>query len=252
MTHLNVMILAAGRGSRLGGLGEDRPKWLLDVGGRTIADHQRAGLAPARDALASVTVVAGHAADAVDEYLAGDDGVAVLRNPEYARLNNWYSVLLGLRHLGDTVDRVVIINSDLFVPSGWVTGFLRDCATTPADALIAVDLDERRLTDESMKVAADGAGPGTLTAIGKVGVERPVGEYVGMLMAGGEVLTAFREALAGFEGRPEAADEWYERAVGLSADAGAAWRLWPTPGSDWVEIDDDDDHRAAIELSRSV
>jgi choline kinase len=59
------VILAAGRGSRLGALGDATPKSLLDVGGRTLADRHLEGLRLARS-VASVTVATGHPAQAIE------------------------------------------------------------------------------------------------------------------------------------------------------------------------------------------
>lgn len=244
MAALHVVILAAGRGSRLGSLGERTPKWLLEVGERPIADCQLEGLDMASQAVASVRVVTGHAREAIDGYLCGRD-VRVVHNADYARLNNWYSVLLALRSI-DTGGPVVLINGDLFARAEWFAGFLVDAARADADGLIAVDR-ERPLTDESMKVAADDRS--NLSSIGKAGLDEPVGEYVGMLMAGGPVLAGFRGALEDFERHPQSADAWYERAVALAADAGCVWSLWPTPDGHWIEIDDDADHRAATAMA---
>jgi len=56
-----ALILAAGRGSRLGPLTRDRPKCLVTLGGRTLLDWQRGALGAA--GLARVAVVAGYRAD---------------------------------------------------------------------------------------------------------------------------------------------------------------------------------------------
>jgi choline kinase len=85
------------------------------------------------------------------------------------------------------------------------------------------------------------ASDGTITQIGKVGVDDAVGEYVGILMARGPALHAMRAVLEGFVDRPDAANEWYEGAVARSAADGTAWNVWPMPSSAWVEIDDDED-----------
>lgn len=58
---VQVVVLAAGRGSRLGALGGTTPKWLLPVPGRPIADRQLDGLGLAGPAVGSVSVVTGHA-----------------------------------------------------------------------------------------------------------------------------------------------------------------------------------------------
>lgn len=251
-TH--VVVLAAGRGSRLGALGEERPKWLLEVGERTIAERQLEAIAQARQrapgAIASIQVVTGHAAAEIERFLGDRSGenVSILHNVDYARLNNWYSVLLALRLLGDDPRaRIVIVNGDLLAEPEWLAGFIAESATTAHESLIGVDL-ARRLTHESMKVATKESRPAVVREIGKIGVDAAVGEYVGLLMARGSVLAAFRERLEGFVDRPEHADEWYERAVGLSAADGAAWVVRPTPDSDWVEIDDDGDYEAALAL----
>jgi choline kinase len=245
LVPVHVVILAAGRGSRLAE-GDSRPKWLLEAAGRTLAERHLDGIAAAArsGAVASVSVVTGHLAGAVESFAAGREEVELLHNPEYADLNNWWSLLRALRELPEE-GPVAVVNADLLVDPGCLGDFLFDAATTAAEALICVDL-ARELTDESMKVAR-GDGD-SLARIGKVGVDDAVGEYVGMLMARGTALAALRARLEEFVGRPERADEWYEGAVGRSAAAGTEWRIWPMPSSDWVEIDDDDDMAKAKAL----
>ena len=250
----SVVVLAAGRGSRLGPTGEETPKWLLPVGDRTIAERQLEATEIARretgGAIGPVHVVTGHADGAINRFLAdrSGNGARTLHNPDFAALNNWYSVLLALRELdGDDDSRIVIVNGDLFARPAWIAAFFAESATTDQTSLIGIDLG-RRLTDESMKVSVTG-DPQTVERIGKVGVDDPAGEYVGLLMAGGSVLQDFQVALEAFEDRQEHANEWYESAVGASAAQGTQWTVWPTPDSDWVEIDDDADYRAAVALS---
>ena len=242
---VHVVVLAAGCGSRLGALGDATPKWLLEVGGRTLADRQLEGVSAAAEAVASVSVVSGHAADAIRAAL--DDRAEVIRvvsNPEFAELNNWWSLLLALRELPEE-GPVLVLNADLLADPQHVAAFIRAAADGQADGLLAVDL-ERPLTDESMKVAC--AGDGTLESIGKRGVGHAAGEYIGMLMARGAVLRALRDVLETFVGDPGAANAWYEGAIGRSAAAGVRWHVWPMPSTGWVEIDDDDDLEAAHAL----
>jgi choline kinase len=252
---LDIIILAAGRGSRLGRLGVDTPKWLLDIGGATIADRQLAGIGAAArrvpGTLGGVRVVTGHASAAIQAYAAArpDHGLRLVHNADHARRNNWFSVLLGLR-AASVADgrRVAVINGDLCADPAWIARFLVAAATTPSESLIAVDL-ARTLTDESMKVAVRPDDPSVLHAIGKTDIASPAGEYVGMLMARGATLARLRSALESFEDIPAAADAWYERAVGSTADDGARWQIWETPDSRWVEVDDERDHEAALLLA---
>ncbi|HEX8157371.1 MAG TPA: NTP transferase domain-containing protein [Solirubrobacteraceae bacterium] len=245
-THpVHVVVLAAGRGSRLGELGDCTPKWLLRVGDRTIADRQLEGIARSSGAVESVRVVVGHAAEAIQAELAQrPDDVGVVANPEYADLNNWWSLLRALREL-PADGPVVVVNADLLADPRAVAAFLRDAAEGDAQALLAVDFD-KRLTDESMKVSAH--ADGTLARIGKVGIDGAVGEYVGMLAIRGEPLRRVRAVLESFVGRPGASNEWYEGAVGRTAADGAAWHLWAMPAGGWVEIDDNADLEQAHSL----
>ena len=246
---MHVVVLAAGRGSRLGALGHATPKWLLPVGGRTLADRHLEGIARAGAAVASARVVAGHAAAAIERELARRAGpVGIVANPEYAELNNWWSMLRALRELPDD-GPVVLLNADLLVEPEHVTSFIEAAAAGSADAVLAVDL-VKTLTDESMKVSL--AADDTLHRIGKVGIDDPAGEYIGMLMARGSALRRLRAVLEGFVGRPDAVDEWYEGAVGATAAAGVAWHVWPMASGAWVEIDDDADLRLAESLAAAA
>jgi choline kinase len=246
---VHVVVLAAGRGSRLGALGGETPKWLLPVGGRTIAERHLQGIAAAGDRVASVRVVTGHAAAAIEAYLAGREdppAVEVVANPDFEGLNNWWSLLLALRDL-PPAGPVVVLNGDLLTDPDWISSFIADALDAADEGLLAVDT-QRRLTDESMKVAL--TADGGLARIGKVDVPDPVGEYVGMLAVRGGVLDALRARLEEFVDRPEAAGEWYEGAIGRTAADGSRWGIWATPGTGWVEIDDDDDLSAAEALAR--
>jgi choline kinase len=245
----HVVVLAAGRGSRLGALGDRTPKWLLRVGDCTLADLQLEGITRAPDAVASVRVVVGHGAGAIEAELAQrPENVGVVVNPEFAELNNWWSLLRALRELPDD-GPVVVVNADLLADPDAVAAFLRDAAEGDAEGLLAVDV-EKRLTDESMKVSLSAAG--TLAQIGKVGIDGAVGEYVGMLAARGDTLRRLRVVLESFVGRSRAANEWYEGAVGRTAAEGAGWHLWAMPAGGWVEIDDDLDLEQAQAIAAAL
>jgi choline kinase len=248
---IHLVVLAAGRGRRLGALGDDTPKWLLEVAGATIAERQlEAVAAVARrspDLIRSVSVVVGHAAPAIERFAGGrrDPEIVLVDNPAYDAINNWFSLLLALRSLGDlgTDDRIVVFNADLLAHPDWFAQFLFDSSAAPTESLIAVDT-ARPLTDESMKVS----GAPHLERIGKVGVERPVGEYVGMFMVCGGARQKLGAALETFVGADAAVNNWYEHAIGDTAAQGVPWVIWPTPDSEWIEIDDEADLISALAM----
>jgi choline kinase len=254
---IEVIVLAAGRGSRLGSRGAETPKWLLPLGETCIAAQHleavRLASAAEPGAIGGVRVITGHAADAIEAFLGTQEvAVEAVYNEKYDVLNNWFSLLVGLRSLDSLAGdrRICVINADLSAQPEWMASFLLDAADEVAEGLIAVDL-ERELTDEAMKVGVRGgagADHGLLSEIGKVGVASPVGEYVGMLMARGSVLDRLRGMLESFLAEPAMEDAWYERAVAETADEGAEWKVWATPDTAWVEIDDGADLEQAIAL----
>ena len=66
-----AVLLAAGRGSRLGALTENFPKGLIEVGGSPILHRIIAGLADAN--VSDITVITGHAAAALESATGGGD-----------------------------------------------------------------------------------------------------------------------------------------------------------------------------------
>ena len=87
---VHVVVLAAGRGSRLSE-GTETPKWLLDVADRKLAERHLEGIEAAADegAVASASVVVGHEAAAIEAFAADRGGLRIIRKPEFASLNNW-------------------------------------------------------------------------------------------------------------------------------------------------------------------
>ncbi|MEO7218464.1 MAG: NTP transferase domain-containing protein [Gemmatimonadaceae bacterium] len=89
------MLLAAGRGTRLGSLTAETPKCLLQINGRTLLDYQLDALASA--GVDDVTIVAGFMADAVVRRVANRCRVVI--NEQYATSNSITSLHLAAPHL---------------------------------------------------------------------------------------------------------------------------------------------------------
>ncbi|MBK8170498.1 MAG: phosphocholine cytidylyltransferase family protein [Sandaracinaceae bacterium] len=102
-----AIILAAGRGSRLGDASGGTPKCLLTVGGKTLIEHQLAVLHEAR--VKSITIVVGYAADQIMRHLGADYDYVL--NERFAETNSLYSLWLARRPVEGSV---TVINSDVF------------------------------------------------------------------------------------------------------------------------------------------
>jgi CTP:molybdopterin cytidylyltransferase MocA len=126
--EIPFVIAAAGRGSRLGyGI----PKCLVEVGGRTILEHQLDLLAGCDD----VRVVVGFRSVDVRALLGRvDRRVQVVENTEWETTNTLASLELATR---DVPGRCVIIDGDLVIDPDDFERFLQVAAEGP-DACIAV------------------------------------------------------------------------------------------------------------------
>ncbi len=139
-----AIVLAAGRGGRLGPLTADRPKCLLRVGTGSLLDHQLDALRG--QGLESIVVVAGYCAEAVEAELAGR--ATLLLNPRHAETNSLYSLWLARER---TRDGFVLLNADvLFDPE-----ILQRVLASPHPEALAVERREG-FEAEEMKVALEG------------------------------------------------------------------------------------------------
>ncbi len=139
-----AIILAAGRGRRLGALTRTRPKCLLRVGSRTLLEHQLAALA--RHGIARAAIVIGYGGEQVQQ--VGGTQAEYIVNPRSAVTNSLYSLWLA-RHL--TYEGFLLLNADVLFHPELLTRLL---ASPYPDALTVER--RQRFDDEQMKVQLDG------------------------------------------------------------------------------------------------
>ncbi|MFQ5927621.1 MAG: NTP transferase domain-containing protein [Terriglobia bacterium] len=179
-----AIILAAGKGRRLGALTRTRPKCLLRVGARTLLEHQLAALAQV--GIERVAVVIGFAGERVRQ--VGGAGLHYIVNKRSTVTNSLYSLWLA-RDLAR--NGFLLLNADvLFHPELLV----RLLHSHYPDAL-TVERGER-FDAEAMKVTLAGD---RVLALGKqLDSQRAHAENVGVVKfspAGAEALFATSERL---------------------------------------------------------
>lgn len=129
---MKALILAAGRGSRMGGLTQDAPKCMVPLAGRPLLDWQVAALR--RAGADTVGVVTGYMA----ETLAGR-GLALFNNPRWEQTNMVQSLACARDWLA--TEPVVVSYSDIVYPAAVVTAL----RAAEADIAITYDPDWRDL-----------------------------------------------------------------------------------------------------------
>ena len=235
---MDALIMAAGRGSRLGAETDGRPKSLVDLGGISPLELQLDVLAGR--GVDRVVVVTGYERGqleaAVRARLRSPMTAAFVWNPFWSVTNVIGSAWMARQHLSD--DFVYLHADTVFEPS-----ILDDLIACEADAALPIDL--RECEPEQMKAALDG------DRVVRLSKELPpaetAGEFIGVgifrAAAVGRMVEGIDAELAG-----GGLTSYFEAAVNRAIEAGLEVRAIPTAGRAWTEIDFPDD----LALARSL
>ncbi|MEJ5301619.1 MAG: phosphocholine cytidylyltransferase family protein [Thermodesulforhabdaceae bacterium] len=228
MSVNKAVILAAGQGKRLLPYTKDRPKCLLDFGGRTLIEIQLAAFESC--GIKDVTVVVGYKSERVREILG--NRVVYVENEEYENTSSMYSLWLA-RETG--YQGCIVLNSDvLFHPD-----ILRKLLACESPNALAMDF-HANLNEEEMKVRVEGKRVSGLSKAFK----DADGENVGMLKfdaAGWDILMNTIEKLL--------AQGHLKEMVPFAVDtiaSGCFIEAVPVERLPWIEIDFPEDYEKAI------
>jgi len=173
---MRALILAAGRGSRMGQLGDDRPKCLVELQGQRLIERQIAALR--RGGVDEIGIVRGYRAAMIDF-----PGLAYFTNERWAETNMVMSLAAAAAWL--RLGPVIVSYADIFYRSELVRGL----ADAPGQLIICYDrawrhLWTRRFADplsdaETFRIDASGQ----LLEIGgkTMRIEDIEGQYMGLL-----------------------------------------------------------------------
>lgn len=135
---MRALILAAGTGTRLRPLTDDRPKVMVELFGRPILDYHLHAFAA--HGITEVVVVTGHAADAIP---AGAHRTC--HNPRYGQSNMVESLFTAREELAAGGDVVIAYGDIVFTPA-----VLAALLAVDAPAVVAVDRQWRRYWEARM------------------------------------------------------------------------------------------------------
>ena len=239
-TRMNkAIILSAGQGSRLGHLVDDRPKCLIDFGGRSLLDRQLDTLEA--NGVGEAVVVTGFHDELVNDEIArrsGGPDVRTIYNPFFKVADNLGSLFMAREELsGDCL----VWNGDTLVSDSLMAKVVRNDR-----AGICVTIDRKdSYDDDDMKVVV--AEDGRLQAIGKRISKGVNGESIGLLAFRGDGAERFREAIERDMRTPEGTTIWYLRVIHHLAEQSEVW-TYDINGEEWGEVDFPEDVERAREL----
>jgi len=173
---MRAVILAAGRGSRMGELGNDRPKCLVELGGKPLIQRQVAALLGG--GAKAVGVVRGYRAEMIEL-----PGLTYFHNARWSETNMVMSLAAAAEWLKS--EPVIVSYADIF----YRHELIHDLAGTPGNLVVAYDrawlsLWSRRFSDplaDAETFEADSSG--RLIEIGnKTDSSNAIkGQYMGLL-----------------------------------------------------------------------
>jgi L-glutamine-phosphate cytidylyltransferase len=225
-----AIILAAGQGRRLWPYTKDRPKCLLDIGGRSIIEHQVDLLTAC--GIRQITVVIGYMGSKVREVLGSR--VSYCENDRFAATSSMYSLWLAR---DAAADGFLVVNSDVL----FHRDILRSLLDSPHGDALAVDF-ESALAEEEMKVHVR---DGRVVALSKQ-LSNGDGENLGMIKLsaeGSRVLFAKIDELLRQNHR-QVMVPFALNAIAPSYVLAAV----PVQGLPWIEIDFPEDYERARDV----
>ena len=235
---MKAIILAAGQGSRLGHLVDDRPKCLIDFNGRSLLDRQLDTLAA--NGVGEAVVVTGFRDDQIEAAIAARTGgpkVRTVFNPFYKVADNTGSLFMARDELaGDCL----VWNGDTLVSDALMAKVV---ANRQPGICVTIDRKDA-YDDDDMKVIEEG---GRLTAIGKRIAGGVNAESIGLLAFRDGGAERFRGAIEAAMRTPEGTTIWYLRVIHHLAQDGEV-QVLDISGEEWGEVDFPPDVEAARAL----
>jgi len=230
---MRVVLLTAGRATRLQPLTDALPKCLLEIAGETIVG--RAVRILAQHGIRRFTVVEGFLGDMVRARLRAAfpaEWFHFVRNDAYATTNNAYSLFLARDPCREPM---LLCDGDVVFDPAVVARLLED----PRADRLAVRT-RGGLGDEEMKVEIDGQG--RIVAIGKdLAPARAAGEAVGLAVFSASLAGRLFAALERRLRRDGGSGEWYESSFLDLIREGAALHAVDLGAARCIEVDTLDD-----------
>lgn len=229
---MQAILMAAGKGSRLGSMTADIPKSFVEIKGKKLIDININMLR--KHGINDIIIVTGCHADLFEQKFENEEGITLVYNPFYGFTNVIGSFFMGMEKLKD--DFIYMHADTLCEPS-----ILEELLCSDGDIVLPVDT--KPCDEEAMKVKLE---DGRVRYISKkLDPKTCDGEFIGVAKIGKEVIPSLKEKTRLLL-REEAFAEYFEAALQYLMDEGK----YRTDGIEtgerfWAEIDFLEDYRRA-------
>ncbi len=238
---MQAIIMAAGKGSRLGELSKGKPKSFAEIKGKKLIEYNLALLKKYH--IDEIVIVTGYQCEAFEELTEKEEKISLIYNPFYEMVNVLGSFYMGMEALHD--DFIYLHADTLCEPA-----IFEKLVEMDGDIILPVEY--KRCDDEAMKVRSEN---GKIVQITKqMDAEQAEGEFIGMAAFRKEVIPALKEKTKQLM-KEKAFTEYFESTIQRIIDDKEDFRIKavPTDGAFWAEIDFPEDYeRAAANMPESL
>lgn len=231
---MQAILMAAGKGTRLGNMTADIPKSFVEIKGKKLIDINVNLLK--EHGIDDIIIVTGCHADLFEKEFAGREGIKLVYNPFYGFTNVIGSFFMGMSELKD--DFIYMHADTLCAPS-----ILEELLEREGDIVLPVDT--KPCDEEAMKVSSENGKVRYISK--KLDVGTCDGEFIGVAKIRRNVIPALKEKTVKLL-REEAFSEYFEAALQCILDDGKfVTESMETGSRFWAEIDFLEDYERAEE-----
>lgn len=192
---MEMFVLAAGEGTRLRPLTNERPKCLVEAGGKSLIDWQMEAIKGCGFQEQDVCIIGGYRAEALWEHFAGN-GIRILMNEEYGTTNMVHSLMCARKQL-ERADDIIVSYGDIVYEKQVLSALLEskdDISVVVDDGWLGYwqQRGENPLDDaETLRLDGDG----NLLEIGQktTDIKNIEAQYIGLMRFRGKGIRALLE-----------------------------------------------------------
>lgn len=235
---MKAIILAAGLGSRLRPITDEKPKCMVPVNEEPIIHKQISNLLDNGIKENDIIVVGGYKAEILEEYLKNTFPIVkMIHNSRYAETNNMYSLYLAMKEVGDSA--FLLMNADVFFDGNVIDGILA------CESENAIASDKTQYLEESMKICVREGG--RITHISKaISEEDHFAVSIDVYKISKKASQILMNIIKDFIEVRKDENSWTEVALDQIFDT-CEFKPYVIEGR-WVEIDNHDDLKLAESL----